>query len=329
MFQYLVNGWTDDPNGTRYSSYYDIMSINRRGLSERKGLNPGVFEEISGTAGIKKPDSQKLLNKIAERSLLGRSSVLGASTFYDFLREEHALKKVFICDGTACLTSGRQKKLKDFLLGLYDEGEIGNVTCLGHCHSNNAIMYDHETLIIEDKTILKTSLTKSEPVIRGFFTGTNANKPALLGETGDINEYYCLLTNYSADIDKAIEEILKSGLRGRGGAGFSFSAKKQASRSAVARRKYVVCNADEGDPGAFSDKWLLEERPHSVLFGMIAAGMITGADTGILYIRGEYSGAVKSVKKAVKQLEDAGIAGAGCRGSGFCFEFHTVEGMGA
>jgi len=305
------------------------MSKNLRGLSERKGLNPGLFEEITGIAGIKRPDSQELLDRIAKRSLMGKSSVLGTSTFYDFLREEHAEKKIFVCDGTACLTSGKQKKLKDGLLVLFAEDEIGTVTCLGHCHSNNAFMYDHKTFIYEDTEVLKKQLAQAEPVSPEFFTGTNVIKPALLGETGDIYEYYRLLNYYSDDINKAIEEIEKSGLRGRGGAGFSFSAKKKASRSAVALNKYVVCNADEGDPGAFSDKWLLEERPHSVLFGMMAAGMITGADTGVIYIRGEYPESVKSVKKAVQQLEDAGIAGAGCRGSGFCFEFHIAEGMGA
>jgi NADH-quinone oxidoreductase subunit F len=101
------------------------MSKNLRGLSERKGLKPGLFEEISGNAGIEGPDSQEFLDKIAERSLVGKSSVRAVSTFYDFLREGHASKKVFICDGTACLTSGKQKKLKDDLLGLFDEDEIG------------------------------------------------------------------------------------------------------------------------------------------------------------------------------------------------------------
>jgi len=305
------------------------MSKNLRGLSDRKGLNPGLFEEIAGTAGIKRPDRQELLDKIAERSLVGKSSVLGASTFYEFLREEHQSKKVFICNGSACLTSGKQKKLKNDLLGLFAEDEIGTVTCLGHCHSNNAFMHENKTVIYDGNADLKKLLSQPEPVTPVFFTGTNAGNPALLGETGDIHEYYRLLADYSGDIEKAIEEIIKSGLRGRGGAGFSFSAKKQASRSAEGHRKYVVCNADEGDPGAFSDKWLLEERPHSVLFGMMVSGMITGADTGIVYIRGEYPESVESVKKAVSQLEDAGLAGAGCRGAGFCFEFHVVEGMGA
>ena len=305
------------------------MSKNLRGLSERTGMNPGIFKEITDTAGNERTDSHEILNKIAERSLFGKSSVLGASTFYEFLREEHQSKKVFICNGTACLTSGKQKKLKDELLGLFREDDIGTVTCLGHCHSNNAFMHEHKTVIFEEKADLKKLLSQPDPGKPVFFTGTNAGNPALLGETGDIHEYYRILADYSGDIEKAIEEIIKSGLRGRGGAGFSFSAKKQASRAAEGRRKYVVCNADEGDPGAFSDKWLLEERPHSVLFGMMVSGMITGADTGIVYIRGEYPESVESVRKAVRDLEDAGLAGSGCRGAGFCFEFHVVEGMGA
>ena len=305
------------------------MSKNLRGLSGRKGLNPGIFQEIAEAAGNIRTDSHEILNEIAERNLVGKSSVLGASTFYEFLREEHLSKKVFICNGTACLTSGKQKKLKDELLGLFREDEIGTVTCLGHCHSNYAFMYDHKTVIYEENGDLKKLLNQPDPAKPVFFTGTNAGNPALLGETGNIYEYYRILTDYSGDIEKAIEEIFKSGLRGRGGAGFSFSAKKQASRAAEGLRKYVVCNADEGDPGAFSDKWLLEERPHSVLFGMMVSGMITGADTGIVYIRGEYPESVESVRKAVGDLEDAGLAGAGCRGAGFCFEFHVVEGMGA
>ena len=304
------------------------MSKNLRGLSERKGLNPGIFKEIADAAGNKRTDHE-ILNNIAERNLVGKSSVLGTSTFYEFLSEEHLSKKVFICNGTACMTSGKQEKLKDNLLGLFREDEIGTVACLGHCHSNNAFMHDHRTVVFEENTELEKLLNRPDPVTPVFFTGTNADNPALLRETGDIHKYYRLLADYSGYIDKAIEEILKSGLRGRGGAGFSFSAKKQASKAAEGLRKYVVCNADEGDPGAFSDKWLLEERPHSVLFGMMASGMITGADTGIVYIRGEYPESVESVKKAIRELEDAGLAGAGCRGSGFCFEFHVVEGMGA
>lgn len=305
------------------------MSKNLRGLSERKGLNPGLFEEIAGTEGINGSDRQHILDEIAGRYLTGKSSVLGAGTFYDFLKKEHASKKVFMCDGTSCMTSGKQKKLKAELLTHFTEDEIGTVTCLGHCHSNNAFMYNHETWIHDNSVSVSELISQTGPVRPHFSTGTNAGRPALLRETGSIHDYYSILNDYASDIHKAIEEIEKSGLRGRGGAGFPFSTKKKASRSAVATNKFVVCNADEGDPGAFSDKWLLEERPHSVLLGMMAAGMITGADTGIIYIRGEYPGSVKAVKAAIRELEEEKIAGKDIRFSGFGFKFYVVEGMGA
>jgi len=94
-------------------------------------------------------------------------------------------------------------------------------------------------------------------------------------------------------------------------------------------RKYIICNADEGDPGAFSDKWLLEERPHAVLFGMMAAGMITGADTGILYIRGEYPEAIEAAKKAIQELKEEKLTSRQLWRCDKDFEFHVISGAGA
>ena len=112
---------------------------------------------------------------------------------------------------------------------------------------------------------------------------------------GDITAYYSLAGDCISDTGSALKQLELSGLRGRGGAGFPFHVKVRSSRDAEAGQKYIVCNADEGDPGAFSDKWLLEERPHSVLFGMLMTGLITGADTGVVYIRGEYPLAVRKL----------------------------------
>lgn len=305
------------------------MSRNLRGLSERKGITASLFEEIVKAGCDGNGDCVIRMADVSGKFLTGRSSVFGVSTFYDFLRKEHKGKKVFICDGTACLTSGRQQKLKEELLTIFKEEEIGTVTCLGHCHSGNAFMYNHKTAIWSGDTLSMEQIEKHQPVSPGFHTGTNADRPALLCETGDLNEYYGIFRSYCGNISLAIEQIEKSGLRGRGGAGFSFSAKKEAAKSAVASRKYIVCNADEGDPGAFSDKWLLEERPHSVLFGMMAAGMITGADAGILYIRGEYPEAVSAVRKAVEQLENEGVNSRNLWGCERDFVFYVVEGAGA
>ncbi len=304
------------------------MSRNLRGLSERKGLKENLFEEIVNSPLKGDGEEEALLRGIAGKYLVGISTVLGVSSFYDFLSREHREKKVFICDGTACLTSGRSGKLKNELLKNFSENEIGTVTCLGHCHSNNAFMYDHRTVVWSGDDMSAESI-KADQTLPLVHTGTNVEKPALIGATGELREYYGILKSFCADIDGAIEQIEISGLRGRGGAGFSFSAKKKASRSVPSSRKYVVCNADEGDPGAFSDKWLLEERPHSILFGMMAAGMITGADTGIIYIRGEYPEAVKAVKKAINQLAEERINSRELWNCKKDFVFHVAVGAGA
>jgi NADH-quinone oxidoreductase subunit F len=305
------------------------MSGNLRGLSERRGLREGLFEEIVRAFSQGGEADRKSIDAIREKFLTGGSSILGVSSFYDFLKKEHREKKVYICDGTACLTSGGNARLKKELLKIYSEVEIGTVTCLGHCHSNNAFMHGHRTIVWDGTDISKFHFENAPAASPKINTGTNAAKPALLSPAGDLKDYYSVLRSFCSDIPGAIGQIERSGLRGRGGAGFSFSAKKQASRSAIGSRKYIICNADEGDPGAFSDKWLLEERPHSVLFGMMAAGMITGADTGILYIRGEYPEAVEAVKKAVDELAAEKITSTNLWKCEKEFTFHVVEGAGA
>jgi NADH-quinone oxidoreductase subunit F len=111
--------------------------------------------------------------------------------------------------------------------------------------------------------------------------------------------------------------------------------KLQACRDAIdttgngTPRKYIVCNADEGDPGAFSDRYLLEQRPHLVLLGMMLAGFCTGADTAVLYIRAEYPEAVEIVKRAVADIEARGWTGRNIKGSGFHFRFKVIKAAGA
>jgi len=305
------------------------MSKNLRGLSERKGLKTNLFGEIARiTSGV--PDKRDiLLKELADEYLVGKSSVLGTSSFYDFLKRENTGKKVFICDGTACLTSGKQENLRKSLMESFPEDEIGTVTCLGHCHTNHAFMYNHATYSVADLNSLNKILKSGNRTITPFYTGTNAGKPVLLGKIHDLADYYGIIREYKSNISRALSEIELSGLRGRGGAGFPFHVKLKTTGNTVSDKKYVVCNADEGDPGAFSDKWLLEERPHSVLFGMMMTGLITGADTGVVYIRGEYPESVSAVKLAIEQLEKQKLNDWNISGKGFSFTFHVVEGAGA
>ncbi|MGQ9648163.1 MAG: NADH-quinone oxidoreductase subunit F, partial [Thermodesulfobacteriota bacterium] len=126
-----------------------------------------------------------------------------------------------------------------------------------------------------------------------------------------------------------IETIKASGLRGRGGAGFHTGVKWESCRKAKGGTKYVVCNADEGDPGAFMDRVVLESDPHEVIEGMIIAGYAVEAHKGYIYVRAEYPLAIERIKMAIKQAAEVGVLGENILGSGFTFDIGIAEGAGA
>jgi len=128
---------------------------------------------------------------------------------------------------------------------------------------------------------------------------------------------------------EVIDEMKKSGLRGRGGAGFPTGAKWQFCHDAPGDVKYIICNADEGDPGAFMDRALLEGDPHAVLEGMLIGAYAIGATEGYIYIRAEYPLAIKRLRIAIKQMEEYGLIGDDIMGSGFRFHIKIKEGAGA
>jgi len=129
--------------------------------------------------------------------------------------------------------------------------------------------------------------------------------------------------------EQVIDEILKSGLRGRGGAGFPTGKKWQFARASQAEHKYFVCNADEGDPGAFMDRSLLEGDPHAILEAMAIGGYAIGADEGWIYVRAEYPIAVKRLEKAIAQAREYGLLGKNIFGTDFSFDIHIRLGAGA
>ena len=129
--------------------------------------------------------------------------------------------------------------------------------------------------------------------------------------------------------EEVIEEITKSGLRGRGGAGFPTGKKWLFARQAEGKQKYVVCNADEGDPGAFMDRSVLEGDPHSVIEAMMIAGYAIGANEGYIYVRAEYPIAVKRFQIAIDQAKEKGILGNNIFGTDFSFDLHIRLGAGA
>ena len=154
-------------------------------------------------------------------------------------------------------------------------------------------------------------------------------------DPGNINHY--IANGGYSSLDKAlkmspesiIEEVYRSGLRGRGGAGFPTHLKWEMCRKAKSTPKYVVCNADEGDPGAFMDRVILESDPHEVVEGMIIAGYATGAEQGYIYVRAEYPLAIERAQIALKQASEMGLLGDGILGSDFGFHIEIAAGAGA
>ncbi len=152
----------------------------------------------------------------------------------------------------------------------------------------------------------------------------------------DIEEYFAVggyLGLYKVLIDgkpeSVIEQITASKLRGRGGAGYQTGVKWEFLRAAEARRKYVICNADEGDPGAYMNRNEIESDPHSLLEGMIIGAYVMGASEGIIYVRAEYPLAVHRLNRAIEQAKEYGLLGDNILGRGFNFDIHLVEGAGA
>ncbi len=134
---------------------------------------------------------------------------------------------------------------------------------------------------------------------------------------------------FEMEPDQVVDEVVRSGLRGRGGGGFPTGRKWKLCRDAPGDEKYVICNADEGDPGAFMDRSLLEGNPHAVLEGMCIGAYAIGARQGYIYCRAEYPLAVERLRTGIEQLREAGLLGADILGSGFSFDIQIKEGAGA
>ena len=305
------------------------MSNNLSELSGRKGLTNNLFEALGIAAEATGTPSKANMEKLAAEFLMGTANVFGAASFYDFLKEENKGKKVFICNGSACMTAGTQDELLNKLGHHFKAEEIGEMCCLGRCHENSAFNYDGKNYSgLAAEEIEKIKIQNSKPVDKYHvaFYGT----PVLTETFHGITEYYKTLTFALQQSPEALLAELKiSGLRGRGGAGFPIAFKLDSCKNTAGTQKFIVCNADEGDPGAYSDRYLMELQPHSVLLGMMIAGYIVGADTGVMYIRAEYPESQEIIQQAINNLLDENLLGENILGTGFNFNFKLIKAMGA
>jgi len=295
-----------------------MANKNIRTLSSRKELDDNLFENIADAS--QKINSKEELQDISKRFLIDDSVVFGTRTFYDFTREENRNKKIHICSGTACMVANTQSSLHANLEAHFNTDEIGHAACVGRCHTNNAFMYDNKTYNATSKEILEQIITKKE-YQKNKYTVTSNTTPILTSKIGDLTEFYQLAAIHKDHAENIIQELKTSNLRGRGGAGFPFWFKLDAVIKEDNEQKYIVCNADEGDPGAYSDMYLMEHQAHKVLFGMYMAGLTVGANTGVLYIRGEYPDSIKIVSDAIAELKEKNLIGD--------FKFKIIRGQGS
>ena len=306
------------------------MSENLSELLGRKGLNENLFDKLGQLARPEGSPDEAELARLADEFLVGKANTFGAASFYDFLKPENRGKAVYVCNGTACTCAGTQPAVHEKLLQHFSPDQIGHMTCLGRCHENAAFHHQGRNFSGSDINSLETIL--HEPARLGpdgYHVGAS-HQPLLTQPFPGLEEYYRpWLQVLGMNPEKVLDEIRASNLRGRGGAGFPMGSKLAFCREAPGEVKFIICNADEGDPGAYSDRFLLEQRPHSVLFGMLVSGYVTGAHHGILYIRAEYPEAVAAVEEAIEALTHRGLAGKNIRGSGFDFEFKIIRAQGS
>ncbi len=297
------------------------MSKNLRTLSARYSDGTTPFEELNRLAKGKDGIAPQDLKALASRYRFSTTALEGARSFYDFLKADSPSHRAHVCTGAACLLAGGQDRVRKALADHLPSETIGEMACVGHCYrgggfSIGAATFDGDDLdrvaeILDVETAGATSTIPFHCAAEG---------PVLSAPVGNPEVFYRGLLRAPASI---LRELERSGLRGRGGAGFPFAAKLKTCASSPPGQKYIVCNGDEGDPGAFSDRWLLEEHPHRVLGGMLAAGLGVGADTGWIYIRAEYPEAAARMAAAVRTYEATRAANE----TGFCFRL--VRGAGS
>jgi len=291
-----------------------------------------------------------------------------ASWKSEILSERLPTKKtIVISSGTCGQASGSVQIIEAVKAelkkkGLTDEVQVKVTGCHGFCQLEpNLIVYPEETFYrnlkpqdipeIVEKSILDDKVV-STLVFEDRKTSKKANKQdeipfykkqlRLLTENNlridptDIEDYIALdgyqaLMNalFNMTSEAVIKEVEAAGLRGRGGAGFPTGRKWEICRKADSNRKYIICNADEGDPGAYMDRSLLEGNPHSVIEGMIIGAYAIGAQEGYIYVRMEYPLAVRHVSRALEQARRHGFLGQFILGSEFAFDIHLIEGAGA
>ena len=275
-------------------------------------------------------------------------------------------RAILLCGGTGCISSNSleiqakfEKLVADNNMG--DKVTVNNVGCFGFCSQGPFVkIFPEDTLYrlvtLDDvDEIFEKDIKGGEVIERLLYVEPNTGEkvakqedinfykkqkrvalhgggvinPENIEEAMGYGAFQGLKRALTMKPEEVINEVLESGLRGRGGGGFPTGRKWQFALGSVADQKYVVCNGDEGDPGAFMDRSILEGNPYAVIEGMMIAGYAIGATEGYFYVRAEYPIAVNRLRNAIKQMNEAGVLGENIMGTGFNFQAYIRLGAGA
>ncbi|HEX4307828.1 MAG TPA: NAD(P)H-dependent oxidoreductase subunit E [Solirubrobacterales bacterium] len=293
----------------------------------------------------------------AEATGLPEAAVYGVSTFYDDLLAPRGRRHVRVCTGTACFVAAGERPVEELSagLGLAPGGRsadgadsLAETVCLGFCHSSPAVRVDDEVdagpgvierlLAGESRAAEEPEWSSllAEPVLTRATSGARADDDAQPGDRdapldpGDPRAW--------SGLRRALDTLGPAGLlaeveaaevRGRGGAGFPAGAKWAFAAKADGAEKFVVANGDEGDPGSYIDKYLMERSPELLLEGMALAGFAVGASHGFVLCRSEYPASKPALERAAARAREAGLLGEGILGSDLDFEVTIIEGAGS
>ena len=269
----------------------------------------------------------------AERSGLPEAAVYGVSTFYDDLLQPRGARHVRVCTGTACFAATGDEHVDRIRAGLGlelgERSEDGSVSlaetvCLGFCHSSPAVrdgdVIDAGPGVVE-RVLAGECATAAEPEWRSVL------EEPVLTAPGDWSGLRRALEELTPE--RLLEAVDGADVRGRGGAGFPAGRKWAFARAAEGEEKFIVANGDEGDPGSYIDKYLMERSPDLLLEGMALAGYAVGAEHGFVLTRSEYPLSKPLLEAAASRARERGWLGSGIAGSGFSFDVTVLEGAGS
>ena len=322
---------------------------NKLGLRTAKESAADVFEHLCEAQCEDAEVNSQAIDRISERTRTCQSRVRGVGSFYSLLDvgDSHntVAPTVRICDGPTCCLLGGMELLQRAEVN--SQGcRVKRTSCLGYCDHAPTMMLDRPR---GQRHMISESVW---PLKFDDFQDANTAECRLLGNAS-VERTACPLTKRFGHVSDSIDPALKagaydalkqvlkiepaeiisevdaSGLRGRGGAGFRTGQKWRITRETSANQRYVICNADESEPGTFKDRILMENDPHALLEGMAICGRAIGATKGVIYIRGEYLKAFEVLTRAVDQARNHRFLGRNIQGKGFDFDVSIHRGAGA